>query len=208
MLKRKIIALLLSLSAALSLTTAAHAEDVTEIHRETVRVGNFDCWIENGEYYTELDGEIGLVIDIADLSKKSVDDTMSLANGEIWQIANPEVDLTDDKEYRDLINLSERDCFTPIFKIDTGEAGFASFQFSTKFILPNTYGLTVHTYHVKSSEWTSYSRKVIFSFAVSYVLFVDGTETPDVSKCCIYFHKDQCEGEKTFYYWAKQVKFK
>ncbi len=207
MVKRKITALVLSLAAMLSLTTSAYADDVTETYRETVRVGNFDCWVEDGQYYTEIDGEVGLVIDVGDTTNQTVDSAVSYADSEIWQIANPEVDLTDDKVYQDAIFLNQRDDYTPIFKIDTGKVGFASFQFSTKFVLKNTYGLTVHTYHDDLCEWTSCPRKVIFSFAVQYILFVDGTETPNVSKCCVYFHKDQCEGEETFNYWAKQVKY-
>ena len=50
MLKRKIMALVLAFSTMLctaATVQAEAAEDVAEA-RETVRVGQYDCWVENG----------------------------------------------------------------------------------------------------------------------------------------------------------------
>lgn len=63
----------------ISLTATVHAEGVSE-QRETVRLGGLDCWIVDGEYYTEIDGEVGLVIDLSDTSKQSVNDRAACFN--------------------------------------------------------------------------------------------------------------------------------
>lgn len=210
MLKRKVAALVLAISAALSLTATANAEDTIE-QRETVRVGNYECWVENGEYYTEINGEVGLVIDISDTSAQSDDAVQTFASNEVldWENNAWVLDMRDDTEYHGYIDLRNHDDYTPIFLIDTGAAGFASFKFRTEFIFANTYSITIHTYNDLTHAWDhSSTRDVIFSCFVPYMLIVNGTETPYVSKCCIYFNKEGSTGEDFFYYYAKQVKYK
>lgn len=206
MLKRKIIALLLSLSAALSLTTAAHAEDVTEMHRETVRVGNFDCWIEDGQYLTEYDGEVCLVINLNDISMQSAaaqqsDDWVETKD---WK-NGPEVDISDGHTYEGRINLTNGDDSTPIFLGKPAAGSDISYEISTKFVLPNTYNIRFYCYDSNMQDWYKYDRTVVFTqpFLTSRVL-LSGTPTPYTTKCCIYFRQEG-SGEKNFRYWFRQI---
>ncbi len=65
--KRKITALFLAVVAALSSTVTVYAEEAIE-QRETVRVGNYNCWVEDGEYYTEYNGEVCQVINLDEMT--------------------------------------------------------------------------------------------------------------------------------------------
>jgi len=68
------------------LTTSAYADDVTELSRETVRIGNHDCSVENGKYYTLYAHEKYLVINLDELNFETqnnvdVQETMAYSQG-------------------------------------------------------------------------------------------------------------------------------
>lgn len=187
MFKRKIISILLALSTTLSIANTAHAEDVIETKR-TVKIGNYDCWSENGEYYTEINGEVGLVINLDELSSQSDTNQISLLSETMldWEHGNVEFDLTDGKSYNGLITLKNNDDYTPIFRIVTEQSALSSLMFYTKFVLPNKYKITILTYNANTSEWNYAEPKTVtLSLAVRYFLIVSGTETRDITKCCV-----------------------
>lgn len=207
MVKRKLVALLLSLSAALSLTTAAYAEDVTETRRETVRVGNFDCWVENGQYFTVYEGEVCLVINLNDVSVQNAaaqetDDWVETID---WK-KGKQVDISDGEKYEGNINITNGDDCTPIFLGKPSDGSDVSYEISTGFVLPNTYKLRFYCYDSYLRDWYGYDTTVVFTqpFLTSRVL-LSGTPTPNTIKCCIYFRKEGSTGEKSFRYWFRQL---
>lgn len=102
-----------AVSTALSLTATVYAEDESE-PRETVRVGQFDCWVVDGDYYTEYDGEICEVINLGDMTAKRVDEVQLLSNAtSSWEYDNVEIDISDGRKYQGLINIERYDDFTP-----------------------------------------------------------------------------------------------
>lgn len=208
MFKRKIMALVLALSAMLSVTATAHAEDTTEA-RETVRIGKYDCWVEDGEYYTELDGEVGLVIDVDKFYEQPYDGSAMPLSDITWDFleSNAKIDISDGREYQGVINLNNYDDYTPVFLIDTGDTGFASVKLSTKFVFVNEYKMTFYLYDGTQGKWNyPYTQTVRFAGLKNYVLLVSGTQTRDITRCCAFFHKDGSTGESVFNYWVKGVK--
>lgn len=211
MLKRKIMALVLAVSTMLGTAAtvqAEAAEDVAEA-RETVRVGQYDCWVENGEYYTEIDGKVGMVIDLDEISSQNENDEISLLSDTMldWKNANVERDITNGKAYHGVISINKYDDYTPIFCLDNEQARISPLMLHAKFVFKNTYKITVMTYNKDIEEWNSSSKKtIVFSAALPYLILVSGTETKSITKCCVYFHKDDSTGEKSFNYWAEQTK--
>lgn len=205
MLKRKIMASILAVSTMLSATATVHAEDTTEA-RETVRIGQYDCWVENGEYYTELDGEVGLVIDVDTFLAKPDSEVTTLSSEITWDYleANAIIDIRDGREYQGVITLNKYDDYTPIFLIETGDNGFASVKLSTKFSTYNRYKLTINLYNKVVGKWNyPIDRKATFGPGMNFILLVSGTETTNISKCCVYFHKDESTGQSVFNYWIQ-----
>lgn len=113
-----ICAVIMAAVATLSMTMSASAADVTEITleqtRETVNIGGYECWVEDGHYLTNDNGEIVEVIDLAEATTTSavddndVDTLLSLQ-------ANNEVDLTDGSTYYGTIDATTSDYVSPVF---------------------------------------------------------------------------------------------
>lgn len=202
MLKRKVAALVLAISAALSLTATTNAEDTIE-QRETVRIGNYECWVENGEYYTELDGEVCRVVNF-DVTSELASPTISRAAGVEIDWSN-EVDISDGRTYHGSINIENSDDFTPVFCGNPTNSA-ASYKISAGFIFPNKYSVMVHTYETISNSWTPSKKKDIeFSWFTPTIVVVSGTPSRYTTKCCMYFYKEGSTGEKTMNYSFRQI---
>ena len=149
-----------------------------------------------------------MVIDLNEISSQTENDEISLLSDTMldWKNANVERDITNGKSYQGVISINKYDDYTPIFCLDNEQAGISLLMLHTKFIFANKYKITVITYNKDTKDWNSGKKTIIFSAALPYILLVSGTETKSITKCCVYFHKDDSTGEKSFNYWAEQTK--
>lgn len=203
MIKRRILAMFIALSAMFSLTATVHAEDVTET-RNTVNIGGYDCWVEDGEYYTEYDGETCQVINLDEITPQPVSEMNLRYSPSSWEYNNVELDISDGREYQGLINIKKYDDFTPIF-IGTPNDHDFSYQITTKFIFTNKYSISFFTFDSDENTWSEYLMTVYLGFGSNKKILVSGQATPHTTKCCVYFHKDGSTGEEVFNYWFKQI---
>lgn len=184
----------------LSAAATVRAEDEAEA-RETVRIGQYDCWEENGEYYTVYEDEIYQVIDLDELTPQPISET-GVAGGMLdWQNDNFRVVLTEGKEYKGSIDISEGDDYTPIFLMEPQDNRFSVF-IKTKFIFRNKYNVTVFTYNNISGWDNGYDMTIYFGMGAQKKKIFTGTASQVTSRCCVYFHKDGSDGEEKFNYWA------
>lgn len=211
---RNLTSVVMAAVTALSMSMSAFAADVTEITpeqtRETVRIAGLDCWEEDGNYFSVVDGEVSLIIDLTDISQLSEcaaadnDDVAlsSAANGLMY-----DVDLSDGSEYAGQIDISNGDCSTPIFFKGKG-TGYNYFKFRTGYVFDATYSMTVK---VDWSEddgylWNSWLKQenVTYTFNLSHqsyksmiILYWNSLN----AICQIDFHKSGSTGQSKFNYW-------
>ncbi len=208
-----LISVVMAAVAALSMTMPALAADVTEIAPEqtgeTVNIAGYDCWEEDGNYFSVVDGEVSLIINLTDMGRLSecaaadvCAASSNAASGRMY-----DVDLTDGKEYAGQIDISNGDCSTPVFYKSKGSV-YSRFKFRTGYVFNTTYSMTVKLDWAEDDGflWNNWLQKddVTYTFNLaqqSYksviILYWNSWNTV----CQIDFHKSGSSGQPIFNYW-------
>lgn len=155
----------------------------------------------DGQYYTEIDGEIYLVID---LDKGVVEDDNSnisfyAAN---WQNGSV-VDISNGSTYSDTMNASKADDCTPIF---TGKPT-NGYKFTIASLWGiNTYKVNIHYFSYAYNTWYSEEQTLTFWMieAASYKILCAGSHAQDTTKICVEFYHDGSTGTFPFTYTMQQ----
>lgn len=195
-------------------TAYADAVETTpEQTQEMVCIAGYDCWEEDGNYYSIVDGEVALIIDLSDLSHLSKDVTIidaSAAPSSVARGVRYDVDLSNGNTYEGQIDLTNGDCSTPIF-YRSGTCPYGRFKFKTKFVFGNTYKFTVGIDYADEQgegfdSWVTRNYSYTFSLVnPSYTSFVIAYQNGFNTICQIDFYKDGSTGEKQFNYWMSLV---
>ncbi len=192
---KKLAALLTAATVAMSLCVPVQAEE----SREFVQLGELECWIEDGEYYTEVDGEVCLVINLAELEWEIED--ISMYSNSSWQNGE-EYDVTANGKYEGTIDITYGDDSTPIFlgSASSDTETRISYCFGTGFVGPNTYYIDIHSYSSGSWHTPKEPKMQIFSFMVPNIILFDGFLNEAPEKMCLTFLKDGSTGQTPFNY--------
>lgn len=189
---KKIISAALSAAIFSVSSTVAFAQDNAPqvSSQELIRVGEYDCYVENGQYFTELDGEKCLVINLDDyVSAASSTQNVSNNSGYDWLDDLQEVHLS----YSGTVDVSNGNFTTPVFLAKQKEDGnYSGFQISTGFWLNTTYTADVYFYncYVGVEKWEC-AQNVDLTFnliAQTRILFT-GTMVNFYKKACLVFHQ-------------------
>lgn len=192
---KKLAALLTAAALASSFCIPAQAEE----SRELTQLGEFECWVEDGEYYTELDGKICLVINLAELEWET--EEISAYAGSSW-MNGPEYDVTANGKYEGTIDITYDDDSTPIFlgyRSSPNETRI-SYCFGTGFIAPNTYTFDIHICDLTGNWMTTRRNNFIFSVVTQTIILFDGFLNEAPQKMCLTFIKDKSTGSTPFNY--------
>lgn len=206
-------AMMLTLTCSTAYADAAGTTN--EQIRETVCIAGLDCWEEDGNYYSVVDGEVSLVIDLSDLSHLSKDVTVTDSSAAPLSVARGvryDVDLSSGNTYEGQIDITNGDCSTPIF-FRSSTCSYSKFKFKTKFVFDNTYNFTVGVDYADDEgegfgSWVTEDHRT-YTFSLrnqSYTSFVIAYQNGFNTICQIDFHKDGSTGEKKFNYWMSLVK--
>lgn len=189
-------------------------ETATEQTRETVCIAGYDCWEEDGNYYSVVDGDLSLIIDLSDPNHLPKDVTVtdsSAAPLSVARGARYDVDLSSGNTYEGQIDMTNGDCSTPIFFIDKN-CSYSRFKFKTKFVLNTSYRFTVGVDYADDEgeglgswttwDYTSYTFSLINPSYITYVLPYE----KDFNTICQFdFYADGSSGQKRFNYWMSAV---
>lgn len=206
--KRQIISLLTAVCTVLSIGAAAAAAPVqqeqTQIHEYTVQVGEYECYVENDQYFTEIDGETYQVINVDDFVSAKDYSFLSSMDSDSWQNKD-EISIVD-SPYSGTLNISKGDDSTPIF-VGRSSGNAKGFQIHCGFVFKNTYSVTAHLYNSIYDRWDENDITLTFSAASGQdkVLFV-GTMVKYYTKACVTFHKSGSTGETTIGYTMSEWK--
>lgn len=202
--KKKVLSLVCALSTFLSIGMSASAEsisaDSTVALKETVQVGEYQCYVENGQYYTVLDGETYLVINLDEAMPCSSNDGVSVASVQTDQ----EINLNGGS-YNGQINISNGDCSTPVFCDE--ESGIPrGYQISTGFIFENVYQVTPRVFNTAYNAWVNLDTvTVAFGLFQQTKILYTGTTSTIYTKAQFVFHKNGSTGEPVFNYTMSEL---
>ncbi len=183
-----------ALSAAIfsvSSTVAFAQDNASQVSaQELIRVGDYDCYVENGQYFTELDGEKCLVINLDDyVSTDASTQRSSNSTGDEWLDELQEVNLS----YSGTVDVSNGDFTTPVFLARQKENGYYSgFQISTGFWFSTSYTADLYYYNVYSgiNKWECIpDLKLTFSLTSQSRVIFSGTMVHFYKKACLVFHQ-------------------
>ncbi len=200
---KKIISLVTAAATALSIMATAHAAETKP--QENVFIAGHECWVENGYYFTDVDGEKCQVINLddyiqVDLNEQNGIEPYSTINGVYY-----DAELPLDQYYEGRINITNGDDETPTFFID-GTAGVDSVEVKTNFILPTSYNVTVwYNFGISSDAWQDDDPQTITFFApIQTHKFFIGTARQNDCLFKMVFHKaGSSTTETNFRYWIK-----
>lgn len=194
---RKITSLLIAV-AAVSTFGNVYAFEVEENYH--VQIGDYECYVANGQYYTEIDGETYLVIDLDEgAAEKNNSNISAYANN--WQNGSV-VDISDGSSYSDTINASKADDCTPIF-IGNPTNGY---KFTTAYLWGiNSYNVNIHYFSYVNNNWFSQNKKLTFYMEIlPYNILFTGSASEAITKICVEFYHDGSTGTFPFTYTMQQ----
>lgn len=200
---KRIIALFCSAVVMLSSAASASAEmnyDIAnDLGSRTCRIGEYDCFKENGQYYTIQDGEKYLVVNLDECTKSIQADKLDEIGIQSYEGSSNEINIVNNP-YNGYVDISNGDCTTPTFVgREAGES--KGFKLTTGFVLPNTYSLKTFVYNAIYNRWDIDTDVVTFGLLAgqSKVLFT-GTMARNYTKLYIVFQKNGSTGESKFNY--------
>lgn len=197
----------------MSTTICGFATNVSEQTHETVNIAGYDCWVEGENYFSLVDGEVCLIIDLSNASTLSgeasiVNDNIASPNG--GEIRKYDIDLSDGTEYEGQIDITNSDCTTPIFYISPNSP-YHSLKFRTGFVFSNTYSVTVRADYCGPDgkpllDWNPYEKVIRFNYpSQCYYPIVLAYEKNFGILSELEFHKEGSTGEPQFNYWMSAI---
>lgn len=177
---KKLAALLTAAAIASSLYVPVQAEE----SRELVQLGELECWIEDGEYYTELDGEEYTVLVLGN------DDDM-VADLELIDQLNSTYGVTAsndypsstwpnqtnfklyDGEYSEYVNLANGNYYSPAFLMSiSGTDSTAGITVHyDDFLWTETRYLYTTVYYRQAGSWFSHNLDMGINILIYYHSF-------------------------------------
>lgn len=211
---KKLAALLTAATVAMSLCVPVQAEE----SREFVQLGELECWIEDGEYYTEVDGEKYMVLVLGNDEKvtdqalidqlnesRSANDRNTYPNG--WP-DKTEYDLSDDQEYSAYVNLASGDYYSPIFLMSiVGSDSTAKLTVHyDDFLWAETRYLDTTIFYRQAGEWFTDT----VNFGINILIYSHSFDVGDqytagtIDRMALRFNSAQ-SSSGAFTYYLKQV---
>lgn len=184
-----------------SSNSASTVADASDHNRQvTKKIGEYDCWSVDGEYYTTLNSEIYHVINLDELNWE-YDEVATQAASNNWQNGK-EVDISKGKAYHGSVDISKSDFNTPIFigYTDQSQKNHVSYCFNTGFIFTNKYKVSIHQYNPVNKTWSVTNTTFAFNMTGQTKTLFSGTTAISPSKICFTFYNSGSTGEKVFNY--------
>lgn len=214
---KKMISVLISFVTAITSIAllAANAFAAAEL----VDINGYSCYERDGEYWTVLDGQEYLVIDLdqfipndAQASFNEEDCSPYSAQATTSPIGKPDghinpnwVDLTaTGGSYEDRCYLTYGDYYSPVyyFNNELNMHAIPTAKISTKVVLPNTYYLDIYVHYIDhTGGWRIMGNRKRFDFSIlsPMRLLFSGTANEIIDGLALQF-ADDSPGQKELYY--------
>ena len=182
---KKLTSAALALAMGVSMAGNVFASEIEET--EYVQVAGYTCTVEDGRYYTEIDGEKYLVINLDELMPEFAEAAIAAYAEEKLPAVNPLL-ANDSEIYSDTVNLNRGDYISPIIDCNP-TSGLIMKTYSALF--PSSVNLIVHM-HIDKIYWVPTKPYTLWFDAVntSRNLILAGYAAQVVKQCKIEFLKD------------------
>lgn len=170
-------------------------------NQATKKIGDYDCWSINGQYYTILNDEICQVINLDELNWEY--DTYVTQASSVSSQNNNEIDLSSGNKYQGKVDISKTNFTTPTFigYKSTTQKNKISYSFHTEYFFPNKYSVKIYGYDPILKKWMTTEDTFVFDFFGKTKVLFNGTTGVSPSKIYITFLKSGSTGEPVFNYW-------
>lgn len=195
---RKAFAGCFAVLAALCASVNAAAQEYS-----MVEINGFNCYEIDGSYFTTIDGESYIVINL-DECVWHIENTVAYNSSSSSWLNGPEVDISDGTRYNGTLDISSKDDSTPIFIGYTPEGttfnSRISYNFEAGFVLTNDYSVDVHVFDQIESRWSTTNVTLSFNILGQHKILFTGMTNSAPTKMCLTFLKDGSTGEKQIGY--------
>lgn len=186
--QKRAVSILTAAVMAVTANLSVAAETIS--NPELTDIHGYMCYERDGEYWTMLDGEEYMMIDldklIAEGEAEECTTVLSTASGDIgcpngWMNRSIVEINNSSPSYDSPFDLTRGDYYTPIFKIDANKSDYSmTFDINVPFpqnLLGETYDLEFHYMYMDSIDgtWYHYSKSVTFSNKSDPEKFLTGT---------------------------------
>lgn len=169
-------------------------------------INGYMCYERDGEYWTELDGEEYLVLNLDNFvpveSTTGFASERSIPKGKPTGWGNDSVvTLTNSNpSYEDFCDLSNGNYYSPVYEFDPTRA-LCSAEISTKVVLPNQYDIRIYTYQGPGLGWLAEDVSITFQllFGQQRHLLFTGTAGQIITGLALEFLSSST-GQKDLYY--------
>lgn len=183
---KKFAALLTAAAIVSSLCVPVQAEET----QEYVKLGELICWIENGEYYTEIDGEECMVLILGNDDKVTDPELIDQLNSTFSTNASNDYPSSDwpnktdfklyEGEYSEYVNLDNGNYYSPVFL-----TRFSNDRLTAKitvhyddFLWSSTRYVYTTVYYRVGGEWFPHTVDMGINIVFYYHDFDGGAQVP------------------------------
>lgn len=211
---KKLAALLTAATVAMSLCVPVQAEE----SREFVQLGELECWIEDGEYYTEVDGEKYMVLVLGNNDDMvtdpeligQLDSTFAASAIEDYPTADwpnqTEFKLYNG-EYSEYVNLANGNYYSPAFLTNFSNKTLTAriTVHYDDFLWTETRYLYTTVYYRFEGDWYSHPVNMGINIMIFVHDFKTVTEVPSgIDRMALKFDSAQ-SSSGAFTYYLKQL---
>lgn len=196
---KKAIAIITMFTMLLCCITAYAAETT-----DTTIINGYECYQEDGEYYTIIEGTAYHVLVPIEESVVTDPDLLEQLNGLLaddnistysfptstWPDTR-EYDISDDSTHIERVNLANGDYYSPNFTVDIPN-GFAAASIIIDFLdylWFDTVYIQTSLYYCNNGQWTSARYEVAISESINYHIFSVGTACSSITNLCFLMHQ-------------------
>lgn len=210
---KKIVSFLTAAIMAVTVNLSVAAEAMTE--PELTDIHGYMCYERDGQYWTLLDGEEYMVIDLDNYMTSGTEGSFIDNEASLYSIQSNDspiglptadwydcgyIDMRQIHSYTDGCYISSGNQDSKIYYYPTknGNASYVA-TISTKQVLNNTYYTYVYLHNSDSVDWTPISTTITFNVLQPVHMLYTSSLTQNIDGFAIRFLKTS-PGEKTFYY--------
>lgn len=167
-----------------------------------IDINGFSCYEIDGNYFTTIEGDSYLVINLDECVWRAENTALSRASID-WMYGT-QVDISDGSRYNGTLNISTSDDSTPIF-IGYDPSGTTynsriSYNLEAGFIFNNSYSVDVHVFDYPSSSWSTTNVTLTFNITGQHKILFTGMTNSAPTKMCLTFLKEGSTGESNIGY--------
>ena len=204
---KKTISAITAISLMLTAGIPVQAETADPV--EYIDINGYDCYERDGYYWTVLDGDEYLVIDLSDSVSVCNDISpcaTSIGTPPNWTNSQVVTLTEDNPTHKDTCHLKNGDYCSPVYEIKPEQTDYR-IEISTGVVFNNSYDVVLYTHlqYNMLGGWQPTQRTITFNVVIPYRVLLTGTVSTAIDGFAIKFLSSST-GQKDLDYTIKAIK--